>query len=135
MLIKPAPPVTITFDTRVLYQQCVNMELMFKSYDQEIKKILAGNNSQTDWAKVLENHRAMLKRIQHERLIHLLVTIFVGMTASISAFIALATKTTTLLLICLPLLMLFVGYLFHYRFLENTTQRWYKLEDKIKTNC
>lgn len=105
---------------------------MFKTYDTKIKKILSAKTSDTDWKNVLENHREMIAKIQHERLIHLLVTIFVGVIMSISSFITIITKKPDLLIFCIPLLFLFLGYLFHYRFLENTTQNWYLLEDQIK---
>ncbi|MFA6081130.1 MAG: hypothetical protein WC741_01865 [Patescibacteria group bacterium] len=108
---------------------------MFKSYDTKIKKILEEKNPETDWKKVLKNHQVMIKRIQHKRLIHLLVTIFVGLVMSTSTFITIAVKTTGLLFFCIPLAMLFIGYIFHYRFLENTTQNWYLLEDIIEDNC
>ena len=108
---------------------------MFKAYDLQIRKILSENNSETDWEGVLENHREIIAKIQHERLIHLLVTIFVGIVMSISFFATLIIKGTYLLIICTPLLVLFVAYIFHYRFLENTTQNWYLLENQIKKNC
>lgn len=105
---------------------------MFKSYDLEIKNIISSNASNIDWDIILENHKEMTAKIQHERLIHLLVTIFVGIVMSASAFIVIVTKGPELLIICVPLLVLFVAYLLHYRFLENTTQNWYLLEDQIK---
>ena len=107
---------------------------MFKTYDAQLKKLLSSNASDTDWQNILGNHKEMIAKIQHERLIHLLVTIFVGTIMSIASFIIMITKTTGLLIFDIPLLILFVAYLFHYRYLENTTQNWYILEDKIKTN-
>ena len=105
---------------------------MFDIYDLKIKKILSVNNSDTDWKNILENHKEMIAKIQHERLIHLLVTIFVGTVMSISSLIALVTKEIYLIIFCFPLLLLFLAYLFHYRYLENTTQNWYIIEENIK---
>ena len=105
---------------------------MFKTYDTRIKKILSTKVSYADWESALEDHRGMIAKIQHERLIHLLVTIFVGIVMSASSFITIITKKPDLLIFCVPLLFLFLGYLIHYRFLENTTQNWYLLEDQIK---
>ena len=107
---------------------------MFKKYDLKIKEILAKKPSDTDWKEVLETHKIMIARIQHERLIHLLVMIFVGMIMSLSFFIIIVTGKPDLLLIAGLLLILFLAYLFHYRFLENTTQNWYRLGDEIKKN-
>jgi hypothetical protein len=107
---------------------------MFKKYDLEIKELLSKKSSDTNWKEVLETHKMMLPRIQHERLIHLLVMLFTGLIMSLSFFIIIVTGKPDLLLISILLLALFLAYLFHYRFLENTTQNWYKLEDEIKKN-
>jgi uncharacterized membrane protein len=104
---------------------------MFKKYDEEIKKIISDKSSDTDWKKILEKHQRMISHIQHERLIHLIVTMFVGLVMSIGAFIIIITQKPDLLLFVLFLLILFVAYLFHYRFLENTTQNWHEVEEKI----
>jgi len=107
---------------------------MFKDYDRKIKMILldSGKSKKTDWKVLLEKHQVMISRIQHERLIHLLVTIFVGISM-VSFFIAGAVSRIIILsIIDLPLIILFVAYIFHYRSLENKTQNWYKLEDQIK---
>lgn len=108
---------------------------MFKVYDLEVKKVLTDNPEGTNWEDVLEKHKLMIKRIQHERLIHLLVTIFVGIGLVLSFMTTVVTQNSLMLLLDIPLLILFVAYLFHYRFLENTTQSWYTLEDKIEQNA
>jgi hypothetical protein len=105
---------------------------MFKKYDLEIKELLSKKPSDANWKDVLETHKIMISRIQHERLIHLLVMIFVGTIMSLSFFVIIVTGKPDLLLIGGLLLILFLAYLFHYRFLENTTQNWYKLEDEIR---
>lgn len=105
---------------------------MFKTYDQEIKRIFSHEVLGVPWKNILEKHRIMIARIQHERLIHLLVTIFVGSVMSAASFIVIVTKQPELLIIAIPLLVLFTVYLFHYRYLENTTQSWYILEEEIK---
>jgi drug/metabolite transporter (DMT)-like permease len=104
---------------------------MFNTYNAQVKNILSDQNPNTNWSQVLDHHRLMLSRIQHERLIHLLVTIFVGLVMSAALFTALIAQLAKLLLYTSPLLVLFIAYLFHYRFLENTTQSWYKIEDDI----
>jgi len=108
---------------------------MFKVYDLEVKKTLTDKPVGTDWKGVLEKHKLMIKRIQHERLIHLLVTIFVGLSLVLSFLVTVITGNFLMLLLDIPLLILFMAYLFHYRFLENTTQSWYTLEDKIILNA
>lgn len=105
---------------------------MFKTYDARIKKILQTEDSSIGWKEILNKHKMMISHIQHERHIHLLVTFFVGSIMVTSSFIVIITKQPELLIISIPLLFLFTAYLFHYRFLENMTQSWYELEDKIE---
>jgi hypothetical protein len=104
---------------------------MFKIYDKEIKKIISEKSLSTDWKKILEKHQRMISYIQHERLIHLIVTMFVGLVMSMGAFITIITRKPDLLIFVFFLIVLFIAYLFHYRFLENTTQNWYKIEEEI----
>lgn len=107
---------------------------MIKSYDFKIQKLLSSKPSGTNWKEVFEVHKYMLKMIRHERLIHLLVTIFVGIVMSMSFFVTILSGKLYILFLDVPLFMLFTGYIFHYRFLENTTQNWYKLTGVIKEN-
>ena len=69
---------------------------------------------------------------QHERLIHLLVTIFVGILACLFLLSFLALENFFLLILFLFLLVLFIPYILHYYFLENNVQKLYKLYDKLK---
>ena len=103
---------------------------MFDEHEKYLKNLLE-SDKKLDWLKILEKHRIMLLRIQHERLIHLLVTIFVGISLVICVYATIDTKNLLLLLIDMVLILLFIAYIFHYHFLENTTQAWYTLEDKI----
>jgi hypothetical protein len=84
-----------------------------------------------DWKDIIDTHKLMIERIQHERLIHLLVTIFVGIAMILTLLTTVVTEKVILVLLDVPLLILFTAYIFHYRFLENTTQSWYRLEDKL----
>lgn len=105
---------------------------MFKQHDAAIKEILAKKPTNTNWPATLNRHQLMISRIQHERLIHLIVTGLVGIVMTIFVCTAILTQLLILLAVAFPLLLLFVGYIFHYRFLENTTQSWYILEDEIR---
>jgi len=105
---------------------------MFKDYDKKINKILS-DKVETNTDMTQKRHKLMILRIQHERSIHLLVTIFVGVVMAMSFLATIISDELLLLFLDIPLLILFVAYLFHYRFLENLTQKWYLLED-ILTN-
>lgn len=66
-----------------------------------------------------------LSYLQHERLLHLLVTLTVGLAALVTCITTLLLPLLTLYLLDGVLLVLFAAYLVHYRKLENTAQEWY----------
>lgn len=105
---------------------------MFKDYDAKIKDILLSPQPKADWKSIYSEHKFMLQTIRHERKIHLLVTIFVGIVMSMSFFVTIISEKLYMLFLNIPLLLLFIGYIFHYRFLENTAERWSELVLEIK---
>ena len=105
---------------------------MFKDYERKIKEYLTTSSPNTPWGVLLNDHKEMVSIIQHERLIHLLVTVFVGVAMLLCSLATVMTRDSFLLLLDVPLLALFVGYIFHYRYLENTTQKWYLLTAQLK---
>jgi hypothetical protein len=107
---------------------------MFKTYNLEISNALSEKEKNTNWKEVLVRHKLMISRIQHERYIHLLVTIFVGI-CTVLCFLGVVLSQNKLLgFLTLMLIVLFTAYILHYRFLENTTQKWYEFEDQISKN-
>lgn len=69
---------------------------------------------------------------QHERLIHLIITLFVGLMAFIFLICFLNFNELGFLLVFLLTLVLFLFYILHYYFLENSIQKLYTLYDKAK---
>ncbi len=73
-----------------------------------------------------------IKFYQHERLIHLLVTIFVGLATVMFFGIAITNKSIEFIIVGLITLILFSFYIVHYYFLENSVQELYDLYDSLK---
>ncbi len=73
-----------------------------------------------------------IKFYQHERLIHLLVTIFVGLGTIMFFGIAINDKSIEFILVGVITLILFAFYIVHYYFLENSVQELYDLYDSLK---
>ncbi|MBR3631322.1 MAG: hypothetical protein IKN55_12735 [Oscillospiraceae bacterium] len=69
--------------------------------------------------------------MQHERLVHFLVCILVGLAFILVLGMVVYFRTLGLGLLDLLLLGLLAPYLWHYYFLENTTQRIYLLYNKL----
>ena len=66
---------------------------------------------------------------QHERLIHLLVTLFFALFAVVLTYLSFNNPMYSL--IALAIIVLLAFYIKHYYFLENSVQYLYKLYDKI----
>ena len=78
----------------------------------------------------IENHLTKIQFFQHERLIHLLVTLFYGLFVFLSVIISF--KTWLFLIILYLALIILIFYVRHYFFLENHVQYLYKQYDKMK---
>lgn len=76
--------------------------------------------------EILDTHLIKITFFQHERLIHLLVTLFYALFTL--AFLALGT----IHYIFLILIIFLIFYIFHYFFLENSVQYLYKQYDILK---
>ena len=97
------------------------------NYVKEIDEKLSSKNiSETD----IENHLTKIKFFQHERLIHLLVTLFYGVFLFLSVIISL--KVWLFLVILYLALIILIFYVRHYFFLENNVQYLYKQYDQMK---
>lgn len=122
------------------------MEKRILSYRKRIDELL--QKEDTNWEKLLEEHLTQIAFFQHERLIHLIVTVLfailevlcilgtVILAAMNSVNIALAIMTILLLVLLIP-------YIRHYYILENEVQKMYgqydemlkKIEKKEETKC
>lgn len=76
--------------------------------------------------------KTKLLNMQFERLIHLIVTMTVGLATLISCLATIISENGLLLIVDGILIVLFFFYILHYRKLENEAQRWYSNLDKIK---
>ena len=111
----------------------INMKKWCKEHEEEVLSALAEGNIS---AELLRDHEKKLAWLQHERLVHLIVTV---MTVIAELFLLDLTILHPELGIIPALLMLGVAillgfYFFHYFFLENTVQRWYRLAEEIEKN-
>lgn len=70
--------------------------------------------------------------LQHERLIHLMVTMLMAILLFISVAAYVLDGGITLLPVILLLLCVEVPYVAHYYFLENTCQKLYAIYDDIR---
>ena len=109
----------------------INMKNYCREHEAAVRKALEESKVTEE---LLEHHLEMIKRIQHERLIHLIVTVMVVLAELFVVDIALLHPEFGAIpaAIMLALAVLLGFYFYHYFFLENTVQRWYIIADRIR---
>lgn len=98
-----------------------------KKYLDDYIKELENKKNKID----IEELKTKISFFQHERLIHLIVTLFFSLFAIIFTFISLYTTNRYIYIISLILYVFVVFYILHYYYLENGVQKLYKIFDKL----
>lgn len=75
--------------------------------------------------EIIDKHLKQIEFYQHERLVHLIVTVFVGTMCVLFLLAGLFLENILVLLLFLLTFILFVPYIFHYYALENGVQKMY----------
>lgn len=84
-----------------------------------------------DYDDLERSHLIMIQFMQHERLVHFLVTLLFALGFFISLGIYLLGEVIMMLPLLILILALLVPYIAHYYFLENSVQKMYRLHDEI----
>ena len=69
---------------------------------------------------------------QHERLIHLIVTVLFALLAVMSILVNLFIQELAVLVLCLLFFVLLIPYIRHYYILENGVQQLYEYYDRME---
>lgn len=91
------------------------------------------SDADIDYTELEQSHLTMIQFMQHERLIHLLVTILFTLGFFMVMGMYLFGEFIGLLPLLVLILALLIPYVAHYYFLENSVQKMYKLYDEIHT--
>lgn len=103
------------------------------TYRQKIDALLANPDdiSPDCWSDVLQEHLIQIGFFQHERLVHLIVTVTFAILTLISIVAALMICNPALDVLTLLFLVLLIPYIMHYDTLENEVQKMYVQYDRI----
>ena len=84
--------------------------------------------------ELLEEHLRMIAWVQHERLVHLIVTVMVVLCELFTVNLVLLHPELGIVpaVIMLGMAVLMGFYFWHYFFLENTVQRWYRIAEELR---
>lgn len=99
------------------------MKKYLMTYIKEIDEVLASKNKQ-DWEKMRTEHLIKINFSQHERLIHLIITL--AYVLFMVLFFALSLLYNGFIIICFLLLGFIIFYIIHYFRLENGVQKLYQ---------
>lgn len=99
------------------------------AYRKHIDRLLQSMPDGINWEDVLSEHLQQISFFQHERLVHLIVTMTVAILTMLSMGIVIITQILTLSLLTGVLVLLLIPYILHYYLLENEVQKMYEQYD------
>lgn len=111
------------------------MEKRILTYRKYMDELLLRED--VDWERVREEHLVQIGFFQHERLIHLIVTVIFALLTVFSISISFglmafgAGGAGSWLLVTAAFLILLIPYVRHYYILENEVQKMYRQYDEI----
>lgn len=108
------------------------MKKRILEYRSRVDDILREDSPDTDWDAVLEEHLVQIGFFQHERLVHLLVTLAFAIFTLGGILAVFLTGELGAAVLTVLFLILLVPYVMHYYLLENEVQRMYGQYDRIK---
>lgn len=107
----------------------INMIKYCREHERYLEEYRAAG---ADVRQLLDWHLQKLAWLQHERLVHLVVTLMSGLAfLAALAFGCWSGWNRGTLLLAAIFLVLLAAYLWHYFQLENTVQHWYRLADEL----
>ncbi len=110
------------------------MEKRLKDYLRRMEQMESEKPVESQRRQIAEELLIQIGFFQHERLVHLIVTITFALLTMMSVLAALALVQPGLLLLTLLLVVLLVPYIRHYYILENGVQKLYTYYDRLVEN-
>ena len=109
----------------------INMKRFCREHEA---RVTAAVEAGEETPELLEEHLRMIAWVQHERLVHLIVTVMVVLCELFTVDLVLLHPELWIVpaLIMLGMAVLMGFYFWHYFFLENTVQRWYRIAEELR---
>jgi len=108
------------------------MTRYLKRYQRDLLRTMAANPDKKALGELLSYHNRQIAWLQHERLAHLITTMFFGLFFVLALAFTLNRFSLPMLVLTSLLLLMVTTYIFHYYRLENTVQRWYSISNQIR---
>lgn len=102
-----------------------------KKYMKTVNERLTDYVGSKELEEILSEHKDKISFMQHERIVHFLVTMMFALILSVFMTAALILENPMLLVLVAIIIVLLSFYIKHYYFLENTVQEMYRVYDRI----
>lgn len=110
------------------------MEKRIKYYLEYYRQFAEGERKiEGEPERFREEMLVQIQFFQHERLIHLIVTVLFALLAVLSILANLMIQELAVLVLSLMFFVLLIPYIRHYYILENSVQKMYEYYDAINT--
>lgn len=110
------------------------MEKRLKEYLAKMEQFSVSGLSDAEKEKARREMLVQIQFFQHERLIHLIVTVTFALLTVMAVLGFVVTTQIGLLLLTVMLLVLLIPYIRHYYILENGVQKLYRYYDDFIKN-
>ena len=111
------------------------MKKQIKEYQQRVQQLLILHHTKEEWKEIKEDYLVKIQFYQHERLIHLIVTVLFALVEIMSVFTVVLSGELSVIALVLAVLILLIPYIRHYYFLENEVQKMYLIYDEISDHA
>lgn len=105
--------------------------LAYRNWIDSILSEFESGKRNDDISGLKAEHLVQIAFFQHERLIHLIVTVLFALLEFLSFFMCLVVTSVGTLLLTGAVLILLIPYIRHYYLLENEVQKMYVQYDKM----
>ena len=103
-----------------------------KDYLEKMDRLDMKNLTEEGKSRVMKDLLIQIGFFQHERLIHLIVTVIFALLTMLSILGAALLQQISMFLLTVLFFVLLVPYIMHYYLLENGVQKLYTYYDKLR---
>lgn len=107
------------------------MTAYLKKYIEETQRRLKEYADLAELEEIFLEHKDKIAFMQHERIVHFLVTMMFAIVLAIFICAFLFAENPALFILVVIIMVLLGFYIKHYYFLENTVQKMYRLYDEM----
>lgn len=103
-----------------------------KDYLEKMEKLDIKTLTEEEKGEIMKDLLIQIGFFQHERLIHLIVTVIFALLTMLSILGAALLQQISMFLLTVLFFVLLVPYIMHYYLLENGVQKLYTYYDKLR---